>query len=193
MPRPAPPEEEPTSTPGSSPERRFPGSHPRPGVCVRVRLSVKGGGGPGPLLKTPGCQAPQRPPPFSGQEKKPEQHVQPTEYRISSTTPLAHEDSFLTPSRLIPALSADLTSGLYPGCSPRLAPRSSAVSADNLGYRSWSVESSWCVWGGGHCKHTGQCSWRRMSRPQVAVLSKRPFRSCFWSGTPISTLHLTPT
>lgn len=48
----------PTSTPSSSPERRLPGSHPSPGVCTRVHMSVKGGGGPGPLLKTSGCQAP---------------------------------------------------------------------------------------------------------------------------------------
>lgn len=54
-----PPRRRPTSTPGSSPERRLPGSHPCPGVCTRVHVSVKGEGGPGPLLKTSGCQAPQ--------------------------------------------------------------------------------------------------------------------------------------
>ena len=92
-------------------ELGLPGSHPRPGVCTRVHVSVKGGGGPGPvgavgpgpLLKTSGCKDPLRPPPFSGQEKKPEQHVSPTEHCISSTTPLARENSFLTPSTPIPA------------------------------------------------------------------------------------------
>ncbi|KAG5201984.1 hypothetical protein JEQ12_004747 [Ovis aries] len=35
---------------------------------------------------------------LSGEEKKPEQHVSPTEHRISTTTPLTRENSFVTPS-----------------------------------------------------------------------------------------------